>query len=194
MIVGITGGIATGKSTVSKLFAQAGWPVLDIDQLASNTRDHDPAARQAIIKRFGQQVDGNSGLDTQLLGRLVFADRQALHDLNAILQPRIRAAILKQIRQYQTKRLVLDMPLLFEQQYQDVCDVVVVVATDYQTQLKRLEERNDLSHNEARQRVASQLPLIEKVQQADWTIDNGRGLRDTQLQVAWLLNYLDNNE
>lgn len=194
MIVGITGGIATGKSTVSKLFAQAGWPVLDIDQLASDIRDHDSVARQAIIKRFGKQVDGNSGLDTQLLGRLVFADRQALYDLNAILQPRIRVAILKKIHQFQAKRLVLDMPLLFEQQYQDVCDVVVVVATDYQTQLKRLEERNDLSHNEARQRIASQLPLAEKVQQADWTIDNSQSLRDTQLQVVWLLNYLDHNK
>lgn len=194
MIVGITGGIATGKSTVSQLFRKAGWPVIDADQVAHQVRDHNPRVRQALIGRFGAQLFAGGQLDTKMLGNIVFNDHQALADLNALLQPLIRQEIKRQIQVAGERPLVLEIQLLVEQHYQSLCDVVVVAATSEQCQLQRLVQRDHLSVHEAQSRIAAQLPIAAKIKQADWVIDNNSTYRKTALQTAWLINYLGEKE
>ncbi len=191
MIVGITGGIASGKSTVSRLFQTAGWQVVDADQVAKHVRDTSPTVKEALVHRFGPELYVSGRLDTQQLGQLVFADPKALQDLNELLQPLIRVEIAKQLATINAKRVVLDIPLLFEQGYQQLCDVVVVVAVDEQTQYERLVARDGLESTAARQRMVAQMPLAEKIARADWTINNNSSRRKTALQVSWLMDYLE---
>lgn len=191
MIVGITGGIATGKSTVSRLFQAAGWQVIDADQVAKQVRDTSPIVKDALINRFGPGLYDSGRLDTRRLGQLVFANSAALHDLNQLLQPLIRTAIIRQLHSIDSNKVVLDIPLLFEQGYQQLCDVVVVVAVDEHTQYRRLVARDALSESEAHQRMSAQLPLGEKAAKADWTIDNSCSLRQTIRQASWLMDYLE---
>ncbi len=190
MIVGITGGIATGKSTVSQLFRKAGWQVIDADQVAHQVRDHNPHVRQALIERFGAQLFATGKLDTKLLGSIVFNDHQALADLNALLQPLIRQEIKRQVQAAGGRPLVLEIQLLVEQHYQSLCDVVVVAATSKRRQLQRLVQRDHLTVHEAQSRIAAQLPLTAKIKLADWVIDNNATYRKTVLQTAWLIDYL----
>ncbi|WP_295746912.1 dephospho-CoA kinase [uncultured Limosilactobacillus sp.] len=191
MIVGITGGIATGKSTVSRQFQTAGWRVIDADQVAKHVRDTSPVVKDALIKRLGPGLYASGRLDTRRLGQLVFADAAALHELNQLLQPLIRAEIIRQLHSIDSNKLVLDIPLLFEQGYQQLCDVIVVVAVDEDTQYRRLVARDSLSEREAHQRISAQMPLAEKVVRADWTIDNSCGRRQTARQAAWLMDFLE---
>lgn len=190
MIVGITGGIATGKSTVSRLFQAAGWQVIDADLVAHQVRDNNPAVKQALINRFGTKLYATGRLDTKLLGQLVFNDQQALANLNAILQPLIRQEIKKRIQLADQQPLALEIQLLFEQHYQSWCDVIVVTATSQQRQLQRLVQRDHLSMSAAQARIAAQLPLASKIQQADWVIDNNATYQQTALQTSWLIDYL----
>lgn len=190
MIVGITGGIATGKSTVSQLFRKAGWQVIDADQVAHQVRDYNPQVRRALIERFGAQLFATGKLDTKLLGSMVFDDHQALADLNALLQPLIRQEIKRQVQAAVERPLVLEIQLLVEQHYQSLCDVVVVAATSKRRQLQRLIQRDHLNTHEAQSRIAAQLPLTAKIKQADWVIDNNSTYRKTVLQTAWLIDYL----
>ncbi|HIW69792.1 MAG TPA: dephospho-CoA kinase [Candidatus Limosilactobacillus merdipullorum] len=190
MIVGITGGIATGKSTVSQLFRKAGWQVIDADQVAHQVRDYNPQVRRALIERFGAQLFATGKLDTKLLGSMVFDDHQALADLNALLQPLIRQEIKRQVQAAVERPLVLEIQLLVEQHYQSLCDVVVVAATSKRRQLQRLVQRDHLNTHEAQSRIAAQLPLTAKIKQADWVIDNNSTYRKTVLQTAWLIDYL----
>ncbi len=190
MIVGITGGIATGKSTVSQLFRKAGWQVIDADQVAHQVRDYNPQVRRALIERFGAQLFATGKLDTKLLGSMVFDDHQALADLNALLQPLIRQEIKRQVQAAVERPLVLEIQLLVEQHYQSLCDVVVVAATSKRRQLQRLVQRDHLNTHEAQSRIAAQSPLTAKIKQADWVIDNNSTYRKTVLQTAWLIDYL----
>lgn len=190
MIVGITGGIATGKSTVSQLFRKAGWQVIDADQVAHQVRDYNPQVRRALIERFGAQLFATGKLNTKLLGSMVFDDHQALADLNALLQPLIRQEIKRQVQAAVERPLVLEIQLLVEQHYQSLCDVVVVAATSKRRQLQRLVQRDHLNTHEAQSRIAAQSPLTAKIKQADWVIDNNSTYRKTVLQTAWLIDYL----
>lgn len=190
MIVGLTGGIATGKSTVARVFEKNGWRVIDADQVAKQVRDHDPAVRDSLRQHFGNQVFHGPLLDIRRLGKLVFADQAAMQVLNGVLQPRIRQAIVNRIHQAGSDRLVLDLPLLFEQHYQPLCDQVVVVFTELTTQRQRLMKRNQLPFQQAQQRIAAQQSLASKVAHADWAIDNNGQPRQAVLQATWLSTYL----
>lgn len=190
MIVGITGGIATGKSTVSRMFGEAGWQVVDADLVAKRVRDSSPVVKEKLVERFGPSIYPAGRLDVRLLGQIVFGDPAALADLNHLLQPLIRKAIVNLIGSAKQDDLLLDIPLLFEQGYQQLCDLTIVVATDFDIQYRRLVKRDSLSASAARQRIAAQMPLSVKIMQADWTIDNSDSRRRTTLQTEWLIDYL----
>lgn len=189
--IGLTGGIASGKSTVAAKLAELGAPVIDADVIAREVVEAGQPALADIAACFGEDMllaDGT--LDRQRLAAVIFADGQARKKLEAILHPAIRAAISQRIAAYETcgtKVVVLDIPLLFETGWQDAVDAVWVVFVEPKLQLTRLQKRNQLSLAEAEQRLAAQMPLCDKVKLADVVLDNS-GARQAlyhQVETAW---------
>lgn len=196
-IVGLTGGIATGKTTVSNILRQAGIPVIDADQVARQVQAPASVGLTRIVKLFGPKVLLPTGeLNRPALATIVFNDKEALNKLNEILQPLIYDAIFSQantLKKQGISLVVLDIPLLFEQHYDKDCDYVVVVYTDPQTQLKRLMARDNYSEEDAQARIDAQMPLSEKEAQADFKINNNGDQAMLQKQVASLINQLKAN-
>ncbi len=193
-IIGLTGGIASGKSTVSNLLRQAGVPIVDADQITRQVQRPGSPALDKLATAFGNQIiqsDGN--LDRAQLGKRVFADAAARQELNQIMQPLIRDAIWQAVdtlKKQNVPNVILDLPLLYEQHYDEDCDLVVVVTVSPETELRRLMARNHYSAAEAKERIAAQMPLSQKVARADVVIDNDASLEQTRRQVAQLVEHL----
>jgi len=185
-VLGLTGGIGSGKSMVASMFAQLGADVIDADRLARDVVEPGQPALQEIASAFGRDILLSDGrLDRSQLGRLIFADPVARGTLNAITHPRIQERMAAQIalRASRPGVLIADIPLLYENERTDSVETVVVVWVDTQTQLRRLVERDGLSEDEARQRIAAQMPLDEKRARADVVIDNSGSRENTRRQV-----------
>ena len=185
-VLGLTGGIGSGKSMVASMFAQLGADVIDADRLARDVVEPGQPALQEIASAFGRDIllpDGR--LDRGKLGRMIFADPVARGTLNAITHPRIRERMDAEMaaRQSGPGVLIVDIPLLYENERTDRVETVIVVWVDTETQLRRLVERNGLSEHEARQRIAAQMPLDEKRARADVVIDNSSSPENTRRQV-----------
>lgn len=193
-IIGLTGGIATGKTTVSTILRQAGIPVIDADQVARRVQMPDSIGLTRIVKAFGPDVLLPTGdLNRPALAKIVFNDQQARQKLNDILQPLIWDEIFARVtalKKQQIPLIVLDVPLLFEQHYDEECDQVVVVYTTPQIQLERLMARDHSSEKAARARIAAQMPLTTKIARADYQINNDGDQVALQKQVASLINQL----
>lgn len=190
-VIGLTGGIASGKSTISNIFKEVGWPVIDADQTARQVVMPGSLGLAQIVSRFGSQVLQPDGtLDRATLGSMVFDDPQNLSDLDQIEHPLIMAAIDKQLAGFKKQGLpvvVLDVPLLFETGMDQECDLTVLAVVDRKTQLERLMKRDHCSKAAALKRINAQMPLEEKMRRADVTIDNNGSLAQTRLQVAKLV-------
>lgn len=189
-LIGLTGGIATGKSTVSKLLATK-LPIVDADKIAWQVEGLGQPTTQKIVAHFGQQaVLADGRLNRPWLGQLVFNDAQALQALTAITRLPIQYAMFEAIvaaNQQQPDAIILDVPLLFESGWQHVCDQVLVVTASPAVVLQRLMARNHLSQQAAQARIDSQMPLAQKVARADVVIDNGANIDKTKAAVLkWL--------
>ena len=185
-VLGLTGGIGSGKSMVASMFAQLGADIIDADQLARQVVEPGQPALEEIARAFGREIllaDGR--LDRAKLGRLVFADPAARERLNAITHPPIRERMAAEIaaRGSRPGLLIVDVPLLYESDRAGTVEAVIVVWVDSQTQLRRLIERDGLGEEEARQRIAAQMPLDEKRARADIVIDNSGSQQNTRRQV-----------
>ena len=185
-VLGLTGGIGSGKSMVAEMFAQLGAEIIDADQLAREVVEPGQPALEEIVKRFGADILlPNGRLDRHKLGRTIFADGSARADLNAITHPRIRERMQAAVEARRDREglLILDIPLLYENARTGLVEKVIVVWVDPRTQARRLIERGGLTAEEARQRIAAQMALDEKRALADHVIDN-TGSRDaTRRQV-----------
>ena len=189
MVIGLTGGIATGKTTVSNYLKELGYPVIDADVIARQVVEPGTKGLRMITDTFGAKVLTSDGLlDRQHLAQLVFTSSEQLQQLNRILQPIIRERIQEPISTSKDPVVVIDVPLLYEQHYEDLCDVVMVVSAQPQQQLERLMNRNHLTMDEAKNRVASQMPLSSKERLADVVIDNNGSVEETRQQVKKWLN------
>lgn len=193
-VLGLTGGIATGKSTVSRVFEEYHIPIISADEVARQVVEPGSVALNEIQAQFGQvYVNDDGTLNRQLLGTLVFGNSQKLDLLNQIMQPKIRAEIQRQVatlKQSKPKLIVLEIPLLFEQHGNQLVDITMVVKVARQVQLDRLMARNQLSQHEALNRIHSQMSLAEKIKRADVVIDNAGTVEQTREQVVkWLENY-----
>ena len=197
-IIGLTGGIASGKSTVSNLLRQAGLPIIDADQVARQVQRPGSPALDKLVAAFGHEIIAPDGhLDRKRLGQQVFADPAARQELDRIMQPLIRDAIWQAVENFKKQgvaNVILDVPLLFEAGYDDDCDLVVVVRVSPATELQRLMARNGYSKTAAQARIAAQLPLSTKVAKADVVIDNNGGLEQTRRQVAQLVEDLQGTQ
>jgi dephospho-CoA kinase len=185
-VLGLTGGIGSGKSMVASMLTQLGADVIDADRIAREVVEPGQPALKEIATAFGTDIllpDGR--LDRGKLARIIFADPVARGTLNAITHPRIRERMDAEIsaRRSRAGVLVVDIPLLYENDRTRAVETVIVVWVDLKTQLRRLQERDGLSVEEARQRIAAQMPLDEKRAGADVVIDNSGSREKTRRQV-----------
>ena len=198
IIIGLTGGIASGKSTVAAMLHRRGLPLIDADQLAREVVAPGTPAWHEILEVFGQPFRLPDGaINRKALGELVFADPQARKRLEAIVHPRISVLRQQKLQELQHAyvsagkplplAIVYDIPLLFETGQQHTVDQIWVVWIPREMQIERLMKRNGLTRREAEIRLEAQLPLDEKRQWADVVIDNSRSLAETEQQVeaAW---------
>jgi dephospho-CoA kinase len=188
LLVGLTGSIATGKSTVSRMFAQLGARVIDADLLAREVVMPGQPAYLRIVEEFGRQVVQEDGtLDRKALGAIVFADLARRKRLEEITHPAIgarRQRILSVLDEEVFEGIVIwDVALLLEGGGASRMDRVVVVYADAETERRRLMERDGLSDAEARARIASQIPIAEKAKLAHHVIDNSGTREETERQV-----------
>lgn len=191
IIIGLTGGIACGKSAVVNEFKKLGAKVIDADKIAHQVLHENLEVKNKIIKNFGKEILKKDGeINRKKLGKTVFANKNKLSLLNRIIHPPIITEIKKQIRALSTCQLinlstvvVLDAPLLFEAKITNLVDKILVVAVPQEIQLKRLMERNNLTEQEARERINSQWNIEKKKKFADFIIDNTKPLPMVEKQI-----------
>lgn len=192
-ILGLTGGIASGKSTVSQIFSKYDFKVVDADIGARKILDPGTKGLEDVVELFGDQILLDTGqLDRAKLGQIIFNDPKKRKQLDQCLVHHIREWIVSEknkLIQQNEKLIILDIPLLFEANYENEVDEVMVVAVSEQTQLNRLIKRNDFTQKEAEIRIAAQMPLSEKIKKADSIIYNDGSLEETESQVKnWLVS------
>ncbi|GEP22855.1 MAG: dephospho-CoA kinase [Lentilactobacillus diolivorans] len=193
-IIGLTGGIATGKSVISNYLKQKNIPIIDADQITHQVEKRGQSGFDAIVSHFGGQILDETGeIDRQRLARIVFSDSKSLKQLVRIIDPHIRSAIFQQVSMHlQAQLVVIDAPTLFENGYIHLVDEVVVVYCDSVTQLHRLMKRNRLSISEANARIKNQWPLQIKCNLANTIMYNSGTIKETLIQVdQWLANEID---
>jgi dephospho-CoA kinase len=187
-VVGLTGGIASGKSTVAALLRARGAPVIDADQLAREVVAPGSEGLAAITRRFGDDIlDAGGALDRKKLAAIVFSDEDARRDLERITHPRIAAASQRRIAELGAagaEVAIYEAALIVENNLHRDLAALIVVAVDEETQIARLMARDGIDEAAARARVAAQLPLADKVAVADHVIDNSGDLAATERQVA----------
>lgn len=191
-VLGITGGIATGKSSVVQHFIDLGFPVVDADIIARHLLDQNEQAYNEVVKVFGSEIlQENGEINRQALGALVFNHSDKLKQLDELMAPFLQESILAAIKQasQNQKLVIVDVPLMYEKGYDEWMDQVAVVYCTPNQQLKRLMQRNQLTEKEAKQRMDSQLPIEMKKILAEVVFDNSNDLTQTIQQVdTWLSN------
>ena len=193
--VALTGGIATGKSTVLRRLRAAGLPTIDADVLARQVVAPGAPAYAAVVARFGVEViDDTGAIDRRALAAVVFADPAARRDLEAIVHPAVYEAMAAWFAALpgDTPGAVADIPLLYETGRERDFDVVVVVACTRDEQIRRVMARDGVTSDEAEARIAAQWPIARKVAAADHVIWTTGTLADTERQVDQLLTGLPN--
>ena len=192
--VALTGGIATGKSHVRARFEAKGIPTIDADTLARDAVAPGSAGLHEVVRHFGPSVcDTDGELNRKKLGAVIFADPDARRTLEHIIHPYVRERTEKWFASLDTSRVrfaIADIPLLFEGQRDADFDVVIVTACEPTTQLHRLMQRDGLTEEDARQRIASQWPLESKIARADYVIRTDGTFEDTNQEVDEIANQL----
>jgi len=194
MRVGLTGGIATGKSYVRARFESLGVPTIDADTLARDAVAPGSTGLADVIRRFGAEVcDTGGALNRKKLGAIVFKSLDARRDLERIIHPYVREMMERWFASLDPERVlfaIADIPLLFEGGLESDFDAVIVTACEPATQLRRLMTRDGLSEEEARQRVAAQWPIENKIAKADYVIRTDGTFDDTNRHVDTVVSSL----
>lgn len=192
MIIGLTGGIATGKSQSSKIFKELGCYIIDADKLSRTLTTKDSRCLKEIIGTFGTDVLKDDGtLNRKKLGQIVFNDKQAKIDLERIIHPHIIRKTNEIIaKKYTTTDIIVDAPLLFEVGLDRVCDKVIVVYAKYHLQIARFMKRDNISKEEAIKRISLQMPIEDKMKLADITIDNSGTISELKKNIKFIYKQL----
>ena len=193
-IIGITGGIASGKSTVTEFLRQQGYQVIDADQVVHELQEPGGRLYQALLSAFGSAILQEDGrLDRPKLGAMIFGNPELLAQSSQIQNRIIREELAgrRDLLAEMEDIFFMDLPLLFELQYEDWFDQIWLVDVTEETQLSRLMTRNALSQVEAEKRIAAQLSLQEKRKRADVLIDNNGSLEATRQQIRDALQKLE---
>jgi dephospho-CoA kinase len=198
IIVGLTGSVGTGKSTVASFFKELGAYIIDWDELAREVVRPHLKAWEEIVEYFGKDIlNEDLTLNRQKLADIVFPDREKVEKLNQIVHPQVfkeDERITNQIKSLEPDALIIkDIPLLSEVAGHIFVDKIIVVSVSEQTQLRRLEEKG-MSREDAKNRMRSQFPLEEKIKSADFVINNDGSLEETKRQVEEIYSLLRKGE
>lgn len=193
-VIGLTGGIATGKSTVSNLLKEHGFYIVDADIASRKAVEKGSKGLDEVREVFGDEAIIDGEMNRQYIGQIVFNDVNMRNKLNNIIHPKVREIMEDEKQQAlnEGKNVIMDIPLLFENQLQDTVDETWLVYTNETNQINRLKERNQLTDDEALSRIRSQIPIEEKRHLADETIDNNgtkEDLESTIIQFLTAKNY-----
>lgn len=189
-VLGITGGISSGKSTVVSIFRQWGFPIIDADIIARAVVEPETPGLAKLVAEFGKEILLSDGsLDRKKLGAKIFGDEKKRQKVNALLAGFLQAEISREIEEAKEESdlVIADIPLLYEAGYAPLMDEVAVVYVPAAIQLERLMKRDQISQETAQQKIDSQWPIEEKKQKADIVFDNQGTIEETQEQVvSWL--------
>jgi len=188
MIVGITGGIATGKSLVTDYIKNKGYFVIDSDSLAHEALTKGKDTYKQIVSIF-DCLDENKEIDRKKLGKIVFSDHKAKKILEDIIHPYVFSRIEEEKKKNSSNLTFIDMPLLFEVGYENRVDLVISVVTNEVTQEIRLSKRDNISLEYAKVKISNQMPLKEKIEKSDYVIDNSNSINETYKAID---NVLEN--
>lgn len=190
--IGLTGGIACGKSAVAAHLRAKGWSVVDADVLAHKALSPGTSSYANVASFFGTGVlNGDKTIDRKRLGAIVFSDKDKLLKLEGFIHPWVQEQTRIHREQFEKageKMAFYDVPLLYEKNLQSQFDAVIVVACDESIQIQRLKSRNGFSEEEARRRIAAQMPLAEKIQRTPYVIYNNTTLEDLHTQTNKILS------
>ncbi|MCR5482326.1 MAG: dephospho-CoA kinase [Clostridia bacterium] len=179
-VIGLTGGIGTGKSTVSRYLSEKGCKIVDADKIAHELTAEGSPLLPVLAENFGQDVLCNDGtLDRKKLASIVFSDKEKKKRLDEIMHGRIRMIVEQKIEAYAgegEKTVILDVPLLFETGMDNLCESVIVVDADEEVRIGRVVERDNTSAELVKARIRNQMSSEEKRRRADFVIDNSYGL------------------
>lgn len=194
--VGLTGGLGTGKTTVSQMLIKRGIPVIDADRIAREVVEPNGPAYPGIVQAFGSEIlKADGSIDRALLARAVFGDPKKLLHLEKLVHPFVQHEVVLQkqwLKDQHHPWAVYDVPLLFEKNLKTQFDFIAVVSvTDEQIQVSRLKQRNSWNDGEIQKRLRSQLPLSEKITQADYVIRNDADLSSLEKKVDTMVQMLN---
>jgi dephospho-CoA kinase len=184
----LTGGIATGKSTVCSLLKEQGFSIIDADIVAREVLE---SSKKELKNLFGETIFVGSEVDRKKLADIIFNSSKKREELNSLIHPKVRLEMrrLAEEKEKQNIPYILDIPLFFESGEYD-CETIVVVYTPKDIQLQRLMKRENLSQIEANKRVTSQIDIDEKKSRADWVIDNSSDLKHLKTQTDKFIDYI----
>lgn len=194
-VVGLTGGIATGKTTVARMLASHGLPVIDADELAREVVAPGKPAWHEVVSAFGRQIlNEDTSLNRARLREIVLQDPAARRRLEDLIHPRVRREVKRRLSELSTagcEVAVVEVPLLFEAGWADLFHVIVAITAPEEVCVQRLVERHRVSREVARLWIESQMPQEEKARRASWAIANDKDLEGLKTQVEGLVRTLE---
>ena len=202
MVIGLTGGIGTGKSTVSQILRKKKFPVIDLDTISHEVIKI-PKVIEKIVENFGKEVLENSGnfenennatrISREKLGKIIFENKEKRLLLNSIMHPEILHTMREQISKYKknNKIIFVEIQLLFEVQWEKEFDYILLISAKKNTQIRRILERDKRSENDALNIINSQLPLDEKKKRSDFVIENDGNIEELKEKIDKFLEYLE---
>ncbi|WP_369716443.1 dephospho-CoA kinase [Leptotrichia alba] len=204
MVIGLTGGIGTGKSTVSQILQEKKFPVIDLDTISHEVIKI-PKVIEKIVENFGKEVLENSGnfenennairISREKLGKIIFENKEKRLLLNSIMHPEILHTMREQISKYKknNKIIFVEIQLLFEVLWEKEFDYILLISAKKSTQIRRILERDNRSENDALNIINSQMPLDEKKERSDFVIENDGSIQDLEKKVDEFLRMLKNS-
>ncbi len=192
LIVGLTGGIGSGKTTVSSLFADLGIDIIDTDVIAHDLVNHDPSVLKQIVTLFGEEIlQDDQTLDRKKLAKIIFSQKEGKQQLEGILHPKIRAVVQNQLQNCKSrdtppKYVIVVIPLLFETEFNDLLDRVLVVLADEPIRIQRIKQRDHRSLEQIQAIISSQVGDEKRISKADDIIENNHDLAALKPQIIQL--------
>lgn len=192
IIIGLTGGIGSGKSSAAHIFAKKEIPVLDADFFSRNALETGTDCYYKTVELFGREcLKPDGSINRKYIAELVFSDISLRAQLNAIIHPFVQTMLISETEKLKARFVVWEVPLLFESGFDQKCDVTVAILCSEQTRIKRIMERDHLSRKQAKSRIDAQLTDRQRKEKADYTIRNDGDLEQLEKKVISLLEHLE---
>ena len=195
LIIGLTGGIATGKSTVANMFVDYGIPVVDTDKISSELLRKGSNAYNEVLVLFGKEILLTNGdINRKKLGRAIFNDNINREKLNSIIHPKVKSITLSEVKRHEelgAEIVVIDVPLLFETNFIELVDKTIVVYTTPELQLERLINRDLIEKEYASLKIDSQMGIEEKVKLSDYVINNSKSILTTKKEFNKIIKEIE---